>query len=128
MSRGRRFLTFQLPLILYLALIFFLSSGPVPSPKLQEVPDYYLHSLEYGGLYLLMFRAIHEGFDRKPGRGGYWLPALLTIAYGVSDEFHQMFVPTRDASIADVGSDAVGSLLGIVLLPGCRRLISVFRA
>ena len=107
MSRGRRFLTFQLPLILYLALIFFLSSGPVPSPKLQEVPDYYLHSLEYGGL---------------------WLPALLTIAYGVSDEFHQMFVPTRDASIADVGSDAVGSLLGIVLLPGCRRLISVFRA
>ena len=60
MSRGRRFLIFRLPLVLYLALIFYMSSGPVYSPFLKSIADYILHMTEYGVLYLLMFRALHE--------------------------------------------------------------------
>jgi VanZ family protein len=38
---------------------------------------------------------------------------LLTIvcatAYGVSDEFHQRFVPGRTADVRDVAADAIGA-------------------
>ncbi len=127
MSGGRRFLVFRLPLVLYLALIFFFSSGPVTTPALKEIADYYLHAIEYCVLYFLMFWALHEGLQRKAGRGGYWLAALLTVLYGISDEFHQRFVPTRDASFADVGADAIGALLGTLLLAGFKKAISFFR-
>jgi VanZ family protein len=47
-------------------------------------------------------------------RGGYWFPFLLTVFYGATDEYHQSFVPTRDASFLDLAADAIGGLLGIV--------------
>ena len=128
MTRGRGFLIFYLPLILYLALVFYMSSGPVTSLVLRSIKDYILHGTEYCGLYLLVFRAIHEGLESKPGRGGYWLAAVLTVLYGISDEFHQSFVPTRDASFWDVMADAAGAMLGIGLIAGWKRAISSYRA
>ena len=121
MSRQRRFLIFRLPLLLYLVLIFHMSSGPVSSPFVKRFPDYILHMTEYCGLYLLMFRALHEGSQPRPRRGGYW---LLTVLYGISDELHQSFVPTRDSSVIDVLSDSVGALLGILALVVFQRVIS----
>jgi VanZ family protein len=100
--------------VLYAGLIFFLSSGPVPSNELADIPDYYLHISEYGLFYIAMFWAIHEGFRPLRGRGSYWLPALLTIFFGISDEFHQMFVPSRDASVLDILADSVGAAVGVV--------------
>ena len=96
MNLTSRFILFRLPVVLYAGLIFFLSSGPVPSTELENIPDYYLHFSEYCLFYLAMFWAIHEGFRPLQGRGSYWLPAVLTILFGISDEFHQMFVPSRD--------------------------------
>jgi VanZ family protein len=128
MNRGKRFLIFHLPLIVYLVLVFYMSSGPVHSPVLKAIRDYILHGAEYCGLYILVFRAIHEGLHSKPGRGGYWLAALLTVLYGISDEFHQSFVPTREASLRDVMADGAGAMFGIALLAGWKRLISFFRA
>ena len=124
MSRQRRFLIFRLPLLLYLVLIFHMSSGPVSSPFLKRFPDYILHMTEYCGLYLLMFWALHEGSQPLPRRGGYWLAMVLTILYGISDELHQSFVPTRDSSVIDVLSDSVGALLGILALVVFQRVIS----
>ena len=115
MNPMSRFLLYRLPVVLYAGLIFFLSSGPVPSTELENIPDYYLHFSEYCLFYIVMFRAIHEGFRPLPGRGGYWLPAVLTIFFGISDEFHQMFVPMRDASILDILADSVGAAAGIAV-------------
>jgi VanZ family protein len=42
---------------------------------------------------------------------------LLAAAYGASDEFHQAFVPGRDASAMDLLFDVVGSTLGASLPP-----------
>jgi VanZ family protein len=36
---------------------------------------------------------------------------LLTILYGVTDEFHQSFVPGRHASLLDLVADSFGALL-----------------
>jgi len=34
--------------------------------------------------------------------------------YGVSDEVHQMFVPTRTAYLGDIFMDGVGSGMGLL--------------
>jgi len=36
----------------------------------------------------------------------------ITTAYGCSDEWHQSFVPGRDADLRDVWADAVGAVAG----------------
>lgn len=108
-----RFAVYRLPALLYMALIFRVSSGPVTSPLLQRVPDYILHSLGYALLYALLFWALHEGLTIRPGRGGYLLPLLLTVAYGATDEFHQSFVAGRDCSIYDWLADMAGAIAAV---------------
>ena len=41
-----------------------------------------------------------------------WLVVLLVGLYGVVDEFHQYFVPGRDASIYDIAADMAGGIMG----------------
>jgi len=122
MNLTSRFILFRLPVVLYAGLIFFLSSGPVPSVELANIPDYYLHFSEYCLFYLAMFWAIHEGFRPLQGRGSYWLPAVLTILFGISDEFHQMFVPSRVASVLDVLADSAGAAAGTAVALFIHRL------
>ncbi len=55
---------------------------------------------------------------------------LLGLAYAISDEFHQSFVPLRDASFGDVLADTFGLLMGLGLasLPLLfSRRLSTFR-
>ncbi len=51
---------------------------------------------------------------------GFTITALLTlslcIAYAITDEVHQMFVPDRYADVRDVLSDAAGAGAGLGLL------------
>jgi VanZ family protein len=109
MRPALRFALYRLPALLYMVLIFRLSSGPVSNPVLQSFPDYILHAFGYAALYGLLFWAVHEGLYVKPGRGGYLLPFLLTVLYGASDEFHQSFVAGRDCSFYDWLADTAGA-------------------
>jgi VanZ family protein len=49
------------------------------------------------------------------------LAVLLAILYAITDEFHQSFTPGRHSSIMDVGIDAIGALLGVMLWMVIRR-------
>lgn len=44
--------------------------------------------------------------------GRPWLAVLIAAAFGVSDEFHQSFVPQRAADVYDVVADTVGATIG----------------
>ena len=123
-SAGLRFLLFRLPLLLYMGMIFLSSSGPVTSTTLQAFPDYILHAGAYALLYGLAFWALHEGLSPRAGRGGYWLPAVITVLYGATDEFHQSFVPLRDASVRDLVADAAGAFFGWLLVKPARHLLA----
>ncbi len=40
---------------------------------------------------------------------------VIAVLYGVSDEFHQSFVPDRTGQVSDVAIDAFGAAVGVVL-------------
>jgi VanZ family protein len=42
------------------------------------------------------------------------LSVLASSIYGISDEIHQYFVPSRMADIADVAANTVGSFMGAI--------------
>lgn len=49
------------------------------------------------------------------------LPAKLTVVficlvYGISDEFHQSFVPGRSPDLIDVRNDVIGALVAMILV------------
>jgi VanZ family protein len=103
------------PVVLYLALIFGLSSIANP-PELPEGSDKDLHALLYSGLGLLLVRGLAGGFDRPVRLTLVVIATVLSALYGVSDEIHQYFVPPRRVEVLDVVADTIGAGLGAVAL------------
>jgi VanZ family protein len=103
------------PVVLYMAGIFFASSLPDP-PVPADIPDVSLHEAAYFGLTLLLIRALARG--RWSGVTFVTLAAgwALAVAYGVTDEWHQSFVPNRHAELRDLGSDAMGAFAATVVV------------
>jgi VanZ family protein len=73
------------------------------------------HLSEYFVFALLLMRALRAETDYPSPLQPILLSVLLTVLYAASDEFHQSFVPSRSASVADVMIDAVGGICGALL-------------
>jgi VanZ family protein len=116
------------PALVYMGLIYYLSSLSHPPSALVIAPDYVLHGVEYFVLYVLVFLAMHEGLHRYPGRGSFWVPAVFAVLYGMLDEYHQKFVPNRDASIRDLLADMVGVGVGVPFVLLSDRVMNALRA
>jgi VanZ family protein len=74
------------------------------------------HFTEYAILALLAARAFRTSTRPLLRSRWFWVSLVLVIAYSLSDEFHQSFVPSRTASIYDSMIDSVGGLTALVLL------------
>lgn len=108
-----KILKFWFPVIGYSGIIYYVSSIPdmkVPGPGGNI--DKIIHVFEYMPFGYLIARAL--GGSDKP-----LLPitlvlgvTVLTFLYGLSDEFHQIFVVGRSSSLWDVVADTVGGCLG----------------
>jgi len=46
---------------------------------------------------------------------------LVVVLYAASDEFHQRFVPSRQATLQDVLVDALGGLVGLAAVWAARK-------
>lgn len=72
------------------------------------------HWSEYLIFSLLLIRALQGQFKRKLElRRAVWIAAGISI-YALSDELHQVFVPSRTASLADAALDSFGGICGIL--------------
>ena len=77
------------------------------------------HMAEYAILAVLLWRARRQPV---PGEAHSWQSneasfALgITIAFAVSDEIHQAFVPSREGRVGDVFIDSAGAALGLLAL------------
>jgi len=106
--RGRALALLWLPVLVWAALIFALSSIPDLGTGLggwDLVLRKLAHAAEYAVLGALLARA-----TARPG-----VAAVLGILYATSDELHQSFVPGRMGAPLDVAIDAVGVIAGVLL-------------
>jgi VanZ family protein len=106
-----------LPAILQAALIFVLSGQPDLHLADEPLLDYLLHKLGHLGVYGLLAAFVAWALEAPRGGGGasrwWYVPLLLCVAYGATDELHQAFVHGRGPSPVDVLIDAAGAGLGL---------------
>jgi VanZ family protein len=106
------------PLLAWMSVIFILSAQPALIDLQNDIDEKVLyksaHILAYAILAWLWWRWL------APARRLNWSVLLTAFAlatlYGVSDEFHQVFVPGRHSRLADVFFDAAGALAMILLI------------
>ena len=106
------------PALIYIALVFV--GGSIVTPDLPAdappLPDKLAHFLAFGGLQILMFRAVR--FIRP--LSGFSAQNLIAVALssgaGALLEFWQAALPHRSAELADWLADTAGALLGATLL------------
>jgi len=110
-----RFL-YWLPAVAVATTIFALSSvsdfGALEHPFLAE-SDKTIHAIAYGILAVSILWGILGGFDRVPFFRTLVLAAAMASIYGITDEFHQYFVPGRAAVWQDWAADTVGAVIGV---------------
>lgn len=147
MSRRATILKYWLPVLIWMGLIFYGSGNALAQPRTSrflapfihwllpglsaagvDVAVYFIrklgHVTEYAVLALWVWRAL-----RQPGRHDLrpwsWplarMTLLVCVLYAASDEFHQSFVPAREARIHDIMIDTCGATAALLLLWGLGR-------
>jgi len=66
------------------------------------------HMTEYFILYVLLRHAFRLS---EPRSSSFW-PFLIAALYAATDEYHQIFVPGRSATVSDVLVDSIGACAG----------------
>ena len=112
MPRGYSRAAFLLAALSWAGLIFYLSSQPsIETPALFPGQDKLFHLIAFGILGFLAMGTLQASQQGHPTRQ-VWLVVFAVMLYGILDEFHQYFVPGRNADVYDVLADAIGGLLG----------------
>ena len=104
-------------LISYMTLIFYLSGQPADVSagiEIFDIPRIIMHFGEYGILGLLMNLVVTQISSKNPKSILY--STVFCSLYGVTDEVHQYYVPTRCFDIYDIIADAIGGVAGAVFL------------
>lgn len=111
------FARWWVPVYLYMGLIFFVSSIPLAFPAGLEFPflDKGLHMVEYGLLGFLLARALSSDSPPRLREAFRAWAIFFALLYGLSDEWHQRFVPMRESSWVDVLFDGLGASFGQLL-------------
>jgi VanZ family protein len=112
----RYFFYYWLPLCLYGLLIFILSSGPAPAggPEFFQA-DKVAHFFIFAGLGALCLRTLHTTALSNSLMTVLLISMLLSSGYGISDEIHQYFVPSRSSDVFDAIADITGSIVGVLV-------------
>lgn len=116
MAKFYRFLRYWIPPIVWMTLIFYLSSRLSVRVTGKFLFDFLifkmLHMIEYAILYFLLFRAFNSiSNPQLTVNNKFMFPLFLSILYALSDEFHQTLVPTREGKIRDVLIDTAGIII-----------------
>ena len=105
----------------WMAVLFYLSHQPtLDTPSLFPGQDKLFHMLAYGvlGFFLLgSLTPATDGFTTLQIRGSI----LIASLYGISDEFHQYFIPGRSSDVWDWVADTLGAVIAVSLLAWMSR-------
>ena len=108
-SKFLRILKYQGPLILICSYIFYQSSQEAVVLSYYGSTNYFLHKLAHVVVYSLVFIFGVRAFQDVTSAISFG------IFYGITDELHQLFVPTRTGSVIDILIDT-GAILSTFFL------------
>jgi VanZ family protein len=74
------------------------------------------HFLAYGALAVAALRAFAGATWSGVGPRAGISAVLLASVYGLSDEFHQRFVPNRFSGLDDWAADTLGAITAVVIV------------
>ncbi|MDZ4746066.1 MAG: VanZ family protein [bacterium] len=120
----RQFLAL-IPVVVLSIAIFVASSLPALSPPSLgiEWQDKVFHAIAYF-VYGLCVQVAVLGYKPSISMSHAWIyVVLIGVLFGISDEVHQAYVPSRMAEVADAVADAIGVLLSTTLLGATRRFL-----
>lgn len=103
----------MVPMVVTMGAIFFLSHQPGDSLSLYPLPgiDKLAHAFIYGILGASIIFSYSSRMKKERAQHVVVMTVVLSCIYGMSDEFHQSFIPNRFVSFGDVVADVVGALL-----------------
>lgn len=98
--------------LVYCGAIFVLSSKPDVPNLGGSFPgkDKLAHAVLYAGLASVLALGVGRSGRVFRPRLQFWLPLLLPLLYGATDELHQYFVPPRTPDVLDWFADGTGAL------------------
>ncbi len=115
MIRVKKLSYFWLPAIVWMALIYWLSSFH----KLQASPvnwqDFIIRKLAHFSEYFILCLLFYRGFKnttKVPFKKILLLSIFFTFFNSLSDEYHQTFVSGRTGRLFDIGVDTSGGIFG----------------
>lgn len=121
----KSFIIYQSPAILIAILIFVFSSIPYPPDIKLSVSneDLIKHAIAYSIFGFFLARALYhqDRFPKLRERHNLFT-FILGSLYGISDEFHQFFVPGRSSEVSDLLADSFGILIGMLLFNYLKNL------
>lgn len=112
------------PVVLQMAVIFIASSIPDLGALPGGVSDKTGHFAGYALLAILLVRAFAGGRMSGITWRGSIAGVLVAVLYGISDEFHQSFVPGRGPDVMDVFADAIGAASGTAFALAARAILA----
>lgn len=103
-------------LTILLAMIFIGGEQPGAGALFLPPWDKVVHVMVYGSIAIMVGLAFP--------RWSLLAVLLIVVGIGVLDEFHQAFLPGREAGLPDLIADFLGGLLALPMLVGLRRRFS----
>lgn len=101
------------PMVVIMGTIFFLSHQRGDEISLPDFSnsDLVAHAIAYGALAATILYAWEKRYKSRYPVKVILFTVLACLIYGISDEFHQSFIPGRYVSALDVVADTLGPLL-----------------
>jgi Predicted integral membrane protein len=112
-----------LPAIIWMIVIFISSHQPgeaLEEGVLQWLKALFpfIRDLNFGhfiAYFVLSFTVYFALGPKWMNWRGKLLSVLICVLYGVTDEFHQMFVPGRAPDVTDIRNDAIGAAIAMLI-------------
>lgn len=120
------------PSIICMGFIFFLSHQPGDElnrymPLFQKwFPNMESFNGGHFVAYFVLCICYYWAIPNQWNLMGKFTAVLLSVLYGLTDEFHQQFIPGRTPDWLDIRNDLIGAVLAMLLisLPPFQRLLT----
>lgn len=107
-------LYYWIPPFTWMWMIFYMSSQKSVAITTNEVAEFVtfktLHMVEYAFLFFLFYRAFQSLKYLQKNMYGI-LAFSIAILYSVTDELHQLSIPTRQGRLRDILFDIAGMVV-----------------